>query len=301
MTLDQWHQSGQYFEHNGLRVFSRREGAGDELVLCLHGFPCASFDFSDIWEPLAEHFDLLTFDMIGYGYSSKPARWGYTTFDQVDVLQALLEYLRIKSVHILAHDYGNTITQEMLARDMEGRLGFEIKSICFLNGALFPETHRPIFAQKLLVSPIGALFGRLIPDSVFKKSLAKVFGPSTQPSDRQLNDYLQLFKYNDGKKIAHRLIRYMSERTKYRERWVKPLQRMDQPFRFINGSADPVSGEHLVTRFREVVPDQQDIIELPGVGHFPHLEARHEVVKAYCDFRERTDRATHDINSFPKP
>ena len=48
---------------------------------------------------------------------------------------------------------------------------------------------------------------------------------------------------------------------------------MTQPFLFINGSADPVSGAHLVRRFREVVPDQTNIVELPNIGHFPHLEA----------------------------
>lgn len=261
-------------------------------MLCLHGFPTASYDYHKIWAPLSERFDLLAFDMVGYGFSSKPTDWGYTTFDQVDVLQALVTHLGVSRIHILAHDYGNTITQELLARDREGRLDFEIASICFLNGALFPETHRPILAQKLLISPLGAAFGRLIPDSVFKKNLAKVFGPDTKPTNEELDNYLKLFKHNNGKRIAHRLIRYMTERAKYRERWVPPLQQMTQPFRFINGLADPVSGAHLVERFREVVPDQKDIAELPGIGHFPHLECPHEIVRLYSDFRDVKTRST---------
>lgn len=292
MTLDEWGAGGSYFEHDGLRIFFRREGSGAEPVLCLHGFPAASFDYHKIWRSLSGGFDLLAFDMVGYGFSSKPRDWGYTTFDQVDVLQAFLTHLGITRIHILAHDYGNTITQELLARDAEGRLDFEIASICFLNGALFPETHRPIFAQKLLISPLGVVFGRLIPDSVFKKNLAKVFGPQTQPTNAELDDYLTLFKHNDGKRIAHRLIRYMTERAKYRERWVPPLLQMTQPFRFINGLADPVSGAHLVERFREVVPDQKDIVELPGIGHFPHLECPKEIVPLYTDFRHGKPRST---------
>lgn len=285
MTLDEWRSGGGYFEHDGLRVFYRREGNGPEPVLCLHGFPTASFDYHKIWKSLWDGFDLLAFDMAGYGFSSKPRDWGYTTFDQVDVLQAFVEHLGLTRIHILAHDYGNTITQELLARDAEKRLDFEIASICFLNGALFPETHRPIFAQKLLISPLGAVFGRLIPDSVFKKNLAKVFGQDTKPNNEELDDYLILFKHNEGKRIAHRLIRYMTERAMYRDRWVPPLQHMTQPFRFINGLADPVSGVHLVSRFREVVSDQKDIAELPGIGHFPHLECPKEIVQLYSDFR----------------
>lgn len=285
MTLDEWKQSGEYFDRGGLRVFYHKQGNGGETLLCLHGFPASSFDYQKIWDELTQRFTVIAFDMVGYGFSVKPIEWGYTTFDQADVLESLLKHLGVGRVHILAHDYGNTITQELLARDGEKRLDIEIASICFLNGALFPETHRPIFAQKLLISPFGALFGRLIPNTVFKKNLTKVFGSNTQPSARELDDFLYLFKFNNGKRIAHRLIRYMTERTKYRERWVRPLQNMKIPFRFINGLADPVSGEHLVRRFREIIPDQTDIIELEGIGHFPHLECPDKVLGAYLDFR----------------
>lgn len=283
MNLEEWKRSGTYFEHGTLRVFHHREGSG-ETLLCLHGFPASSFDYHKIWNELTANFNAVAFDMIGYGFSSKPTDWGYTTFDQVDVLEALLKHLGVRKIHILAHDYGNTITQELSAREVEGKLDFEIATICFLNGALFPETHRPVFAQKLLISPIGALFGRLIPDFVFKKNLGKVFGPETKPTGAELEDFLALFKHNDGKRIAHRLIRYMTERAKYRERWFKPLQGLNRPFRFINGLADPVSGEHLVRRFRELVPHETDIIELPGIGHFPHLECPEAVAKAFLRF-----------------
>ena len=285
-SLAEWRSGGSCVDLNGLRIFCRRTGEGSDPVLCLHGFPTASYDYHKVWDALSDDFDLVAFDMVGYGFSSKPTKWGYTTFDQVDILQSLLQKLKIDRVHILAHDYGNTITQELLARELEGRLDFEIVSICFLYGALFPETHRPIFAQKLLISPLGELFGRLIPDRVFMNNLAKVFGPRTKPTNDELSDFVTLFENNHGKRIAHRLIRYMTERPKYRERWVTPLQRIRQPFRFINGLADPVSGEHLVRRFRDLVPGQRDIVELDGIGHFPHLEVPEEVVRQYVEFRK---------------
>ena len=286
MILDEWRGGGAYFADRDLQIFYRRSGSGSEPVLCLHGFPTASFDYHSVWQTLSERFDLLAFDMVGYGFSSKPYNWGYTTFDQVDVLQELIAHLNIPRVHILAHDYGNTITQELLARKGESGLNFDIASICFLNGGLFPETHRPIFAQKLLISWVGAIFGGMIPDGVYKKNLSKVFGPHTQPSDAELDDYLTLFKHNDGKRIAHRLIRYMAERAKYRERWLTALRQMTQPFRFIDGLADPVSGAHLIQRFRELIPDQKDIVELEGIGHFPHLECPDEVLTGYFEFRD---------------
>lgn len=282
-----WKQNGNYFDYDGLRVFYRLTDTSDEVLLCLHGFPTSSHDYHKIWKRLAGKFAVLAFDMIGYGFSAKPLNFDYTTFNQVDVLQALLKHLKIKKIHILAHDYGNTITQELVARAEEKRLNFEIESICLLNGALFPETHRPILAQKILISPIGFLLGRLISDARFKKSLASVFGAETKPTESELNEFLEIFKFNGGRRIAHKLIRYMPERVKYRERWTGALQRMNLPFRFINGSADPVAGTHVVERFRQVVPHQTDIIQLPNIGHFPHFEAPEKVLELFFEFHKK--------------
>lgn len=286
--MQNWKDGGNYFDYENLQIFYRSSKKSDEILLCLHGFPTSSFDYHKIWNKLAEKFAALSFDMVGYGFSSKPIDFDYTTFNQVDVLQGLLEHLNIKKVHILAHDYGNTITQELLARDEESRLNFSIETICFMNGALFPETHRPILAQKILISPFGFLFAKLLNDKRFKESLASVFGVETQPSEQELNDFVTVFKYNDGKRIAHKLIRYMTEREKYRARWVGALERMKQPFRFINGLSDPVSGKHLVERFREVLPHQKDIIELENTGHFPHFEKPEAVLERFFEFHQQT-------------
>lgn len=287
MNLDEWHKSGKQFEYQNKNVFYHLSRPSDEILLCLHGFPTSSFDYRKIWNELTKEFAVLAFDLIGYGFSAKPADFDYSTFSQVDVLQSLLESLGVKKIHILAHDYGNTITQELLARAEENRLNFEIKTICFLNGALFPETHRPILAQKILISPFGFLFARLISDAQFKQSLASIFGQNTQPSGAEMDDFVRAFKFNGGKRVAHKLIRYMSERERYRERWVVALQRMRQPFLFINGLADKVSGRHLVERFREIVPHQKDIIELEDIGHFPHLEAPETVAEKFLEFQRR--------------
>jgi pimeloyl-ACP methyl ester carboxylesterase len=287
MNLTDWKESGKYFEYEGLPIFYHLTERSEEVLLCLHGFPASSFDYHKIWDDLAREFAVLSFDLPGYGFSAKPDDFDYTTFRQTDVLESLLEHLQIRRIHILAHDYGNTITQELLARIEEAPRTFTIETICMLNGALFPETHRPILAQKLLISPLGFLFGRLISDTIFKKNLATVFGAQTQPTAEELADFAALFNFNRGKRIAHKLIRYMSERARFRTRWVGALERMRQPFRMINGLDDRVSGAHLVKRFRELVPHQPDIIELENIGHFPHLEAPAIVVDKFFEFQHK--------------
>lgn len=286
MQAADWKGRGRTLDIAGKEIFVVQQDGGTETLLCLHGFPTSSFDYHKVWNGLSDRSSLIAFDMIGYGFSDKPPEFDYTTAAQADILEEVLKRLGVDSLHVLSHDYGNTIIQEILARREERGLGFEIKSLCFMNGALFPETHRPILAQKLLIGPVGPLFGRLIPDSQFSKSLASVFASGTRPTSDELTNFIALFRYNNGKKIAHKLIQYMRERTVFRERWLEALRSMDFPFRFINGLDDPVSGRHLVKRFRELIPEQKDIIELDGIGHFPHFEAPEAVLKHYQQFRE---------------
>ncbi len=286
-AVEKWKTEGKYFSFKGNKIFYRHETGPAETLLCLHGFPTSSFDYNKIWESLGRQFSLIAFDMIGYGFSDKPRDFNYTTSNQVDILEALISDTGVAKLHILAHDYGNTITQELLARGKERGLNFEIQTVCFMNGALFPETHRPILAQKILISPIGPLFARLIPASKFRASLASVFGPNTQPTEDELDNFMFLFDYNGGRRISHKLIRYMSERTTYRERWVGALADMNQPFRFINGLADPVSGKHLVERFRELFPDRADIIEMEDTGHFPHFEEPELFTEHFLTFHNK--------------
>lgn len=287
MNLSEWRAGGEFFDYKSFPIFYRRTANRRETLLLLHGFPTSSYDYHKIWNALRERFSVISFDMMGYGFSAKPANFDYTTFNQVDVLESLIEHLKIKKLHVLAHDYGNTITLELLARARENRLNFSIETVCFLNGALFPETNRPVLAQKLLLSPLGFLFGRLISDSIFKRNLASIFGKNTQPTREELNDFLQIFKHNDGRRIAHKLVRYMTERRTNRTRWLDSLQNMTQPFRFIDGSDDKVSGAHLIRRFRELVPCQTDIIELEGVGHFPHFEVPEKTLKYFFEFHDK--------------
>jgi pimeloyl-ACP methyl ester carboxylesterase len=80
------------------------------------------------------------------------------------------------------------------------------------------------------------------------------------------------------------LLGYIAERRQFRERWVRALREARMPLALVNGSADPVSGAHMVARFREVVGTQHFIRELPGIGHYPQLEAPQAVLDACEEF-----------------
>jgi pimeloyl-ACP methyl ester carboxylesterase len=113
-----------------------------------------------------------------------------------------------------------------------------------------------------------------------------VFGPATPPSPALTDELWTLLRHNDGHRVLHRVIGYMAERSQHRERWVGALVRTRAPLRLIDGPSDPVSGAHMVARFREVIPDA-DVVELPGIGHYPQIEDPAGVLRAFLAFHER--------------
>ena len=146
MTLDDWRAAGSHFDHDGHRIFYRVAGAptASPALLCIHGFPTASWDWHKVWDAVTARFGcVVTLDMLGFGFSAKPRPYGYTMAEQADIHEALLRRLGIDRTHVLAHDYGDTVAQELLARHEERRAGgIVLESVCFLNGGLFPVAHR---------------------------------------------------------------------------------------------------------------------------------------------------------------
>ena len=292
MTPAAWRASGRVHVHRGQEFFYRdqaREPGASPALLLIHGFPTSSWDWHKVWDALAAKFPrVIAADMMGFGFSSKPADYPYSILDQADLLEGLLAHLGVGQVHVLAHDYGDTVAQELLARQLERGAAArpQIRSCVLLNGGLFPETHRARTIQKLLLTPLGPLLSRLMNRRSFERSFAAIFGASTQPSPAELAQFWELIRHDGGHRIMHKLIRYMPERLLHRARWVGALQKTAVPLRVINGPDDPVSGAHMVARYRELVANP-DVVSLPGIGHYPQTEDPAGVLRAFFEFHAR--------------
>lgn len=287
ISLADWQAAGSFISYRGHSIYTRV--AGDKaapILLLIHGFPTASWDWEAQWETLASHYRVLTLDMIGFGFSAKPARYPYSILDQADLCEHVLAQHNVREYHILAHDYGDTVAQELLARqNSSAQHAHELQSVCFLNGGLFPESHRPLLIQKLLRTPLGPLLARLNSKARFASSMQGIFGAQTQPDNLLIDSFWQLLSLNKGSRILPQLIDYMAERQQYRERWVGALQHTKVPLKLINGTADPISGKHMVVRYQELVP-APNVTKLDHIGHYPQVEAPLAVLQAYLAFRQ---------------
>ena len=284
--LNNWLQRGTWFEHKNNKLYYLAEiDPEHQTIVLIHGFPTSSFDFSPIWPLLKEAgYNLITLDMLGFGFSDKPDHRGYSISAQADLFCELLHILGINKAHILAHDYGVSVAQELLTRQQEATSAIQWQSCCFLNGGLFPETHRALLIQKLLLSPLGKYINRLAGYRSFCKSFSSTFGPATQPSEQELQSFWEIINFNQGKHVFHNLITYILDRREQRDRWLKTLQSSEIPLALINGSVDPVSGSHLVDRYSELGCRLDFCTQLADIGHYPHVEHPSRVANDYLNF-----------------
>lgn len=275
-----WQAGGAWIEWRGQRIFVRERGAGGTLLL-IHGFPTSSLDWHRVEAALAAHFRVISLDLLGFGLSSKPVSFDYSIAAQADLCEAVLARHGVERCRVLAHDYGDTVAQELLARQIEGSSPWQLQQLCLLNGGLFPETHRPRLIQRLLASPLGPLVTRLTTRARFASAMQQICRRAL--GDADLDAMWALIEHDQGRRVMPQLIGYMAERRRQRDRWVGALQQAPVPLRLVNGLDDPISGAHMVARYRELVAPA-DVVELAGVGHYPQLEAPDAVVAAVLEF-----------------
>lgn len=286
--LANYKSKGKYFQFNNLNIFYIHQGNGPNLLI-FHGYPYNGFDFEMILPYLEKNFTILLPDMPGMGFSDKPDHHQYSFHEMANMYTALLSKLNIQNTHILAHDLGNSVVQELLARDLDNKNPFKIKSIAFLNGGLFTDVYKPRVIQILLSKspkPIGRLLSRVMTKSMVSKATSEVFGQQTKPTKELLDVFWEVLNYNNGKSLAYLLGRLVFEKDEHQKRWINAMQKTHIPMCFINGPADPNSGMHMANRYKELIPHSMLYLLPFHIGHWPQIEAPQLVLDSYMDFYE---------------
>ncbi len=229
--------------------------------------------------------------MLGMGFSDKPENHLYSFDEMADLYTTLIKELQITETHILAHDLGNSVVQELLARNEENKNPFKINSIAFLNGGLFTDAYKPRLIQLLLSKspkPIGRILSRLMTKKSVSKATSEVFGINTKPSIVLLQNFWDILNYNNGKSIAYLIGRLVFAKEKHQPRWIGAMQQTKIPMCFINGPADPNSGKHMAERYQQLIPNADVKLLGESIGHWPQIEASIETLTIFTVFLNRT-------------
>src|SRR6185436_8133000 len=117
----------------------------------------------------------------------------------------------------------------------------------------------------------GAILTRFISEREFARNFRRIFGPAHPISDDDLHTHWLAITRHRGNLIYHRLVHHYGDQRRHGERWEHALETTPIPLRIVWGMFDPVSGAPIAQRLKERRKNA-DVVELDGVGHYPHSE-----------------------------
>jgi len=298
VQIYKWEQKGRYItiSENCGDVFVRQWGTKDapayKTLLLLHGFPESSYSYHRVIELLAPAFKrIVLFDFPGFGLSDKLKTYSYSLFDQADTTLTIWQNLGIKGGHLLAHDMGDSVTTELLARSeanlMPGWFSKGLQSITCTNGSMVMEKARLRVTQVLLRKPfIGPMITKLASYRLFHHQVCSASGASDL-SEKDIESMWVLNKYKGGKLLMPKLISYLDERDRFQNtRWLPALAKTNLPVHLSWGAKDEVSRIDIARYLKENYCKQAVLTKLPDAGHFCQLEQPEKWADAILGFYE---------------
>jgi pimeloyl-ACP methyl ester carboxylesterase len=269
-SVEDWLDGGHFVETPVGSVFVRASAGTGPTVLMLHGYPSSSYDYRNVVPHLGDRA-WLTMDFLGFGLSDKPRPHRYSLFEQADLVETVVAAETSGPVVLVAHDMGTSVATELLARDIEGRLGFDLRAAVLTNGSVILEraSLRPM--QKVLRGPLGPLAARLANRRTFRTGFGELFSAGHPLSDEEAEAQWALLSRDGGHRISHLTISYLDERVRHASRWHGAVRNWPKPLSFLWALEDPVATVNVLAGLRELRPAAK-VVELPGVGHYPQVE-----------------------------
>jgi pimeloyl-ACP methyl ester carboxylesterase len=253
-----------------------RTGAEPPLLV-LHGYPTSSIDFAAVLGTLATERRVVLLDYPGFGLSSKPDR-PYSIFGMADTVGAVVASLGIDEVDLLTHDLGDSVGGELLARSIDGDLGFGVRRRVITNGSIYMHLVQLSDGQKLLESlPDEAIAPELAPDvDAVERALIGTLAPkgkdASRPDPMHVRAAAVLVVHEGGNRLLARQIRYLGERRMNQDRWTGAIEKHPAPLSIVWGDLDPIAVWPMTDELLSKRPDAKRT-RLEGVGHYPMVEA----------------------------
>lgn len=287
----------RYVNLHGDQVAYREAGSG-EVVLLIHGMAGSSESWGSVFSSLARTHRVVAPDLLGHGRSDKP-RGDYSLGAFAAGLRDLLDQLDISQATIVGHSLGGGVAMQFLYQHPD----YCRRLVLVSSGGLGPDVG---WILRMLSAPgVELAFPFIAPPPVIGvgKALRAGLGAMGLSSPRTAELWRAYSSFAD-RPTRQAFVRTLRSVVDYRGQSVSALTRLrvrcEVPTLLIWGDKDqiiPVEHGHEALAAR--VGSRLEV--LPGVGHFPQIEAPAEVVRIIGDFLAEpgtsTEHAASELNA----
>ncbi len=253
----------------GLDFHVAEAGEGDDVVLCLHGWPQHWYEWRHLMPALAgAGHRVLAMDLRGFGWSDAPPR-GYEKENMADDVLAVLDELGLERVKLVGHDWGGWIGFLLALKAphrFERYLALNILHPWVRLRDMAPHLWR-FWYQWMILSPgVGYRLhrsGRFIPRVlVGGSSLEEVWDDETVQA---ISDTLTRPDYARAGVQMYRVFNLREVRPIMRGRYLK--SRLTVPTLLLFGEDDFALKADLIDGY-EKHADEMRVERVAGCGHF---------------------------------
>jgi len=253
----------------GLDFHVAEAGSGDDVVLCLHGWPQHWYEWRHLMPALADRHRVLALDLRGFGWSDAP-RDGYEKENLATDVLAVLDELGIERVKLVGHDWGAWIGFLLCLRApqrFQSYLALNILPPWTTARAMAPHLWRFWYQWLILAPGIGyrlhrsgafvpkVLVGASTSREAWDDETLRIFGDRfTEPARaRAAVQMYRVFNLRETLPIV---------RGRYAEK------RLTVPTRMLFGTDDKALRPDVLAGYERHAEDMQ-VEFLEGCGHFP--------------------------------
>lgn len=269
-----WKNKGALVPVYNKNIFTIDTGGNHEnCIVILHGYLSSSYDYHKVIPELSKNNRVIIHDLIGFGLSDKLENKYFTIIDQTDYVLELWDILGLNSFTLIAHDYGNLITQEILARKNHATTNIDIKNILFCNGSV-PVNHSNYLDLHTLYKEDDSkkMVSMLTSFGIYKKVMREFFYDENKITEEELYEMWTLLEYNNGREIINFIYNYVKERKIFWNRWTNALKDTAVPIDLIWGKEKNIKEDYF-TNLEEAKNANYNIYWIEKSGHFPMLES----------------------------
>jgi pimeloyl-ACP methyl ester carboxylesterase len=251
----------------GIEFHYAEAGSGEEVVLCLHGWPQHWYEWRHLLPALADRHRVLALDLRGFGWSQAPGD-GYEKENLADDVLAVLDELGIERVKLVGHDWGGWIGFLLALRQPERIERFLALSILPPWTGLKemgPHAWRLWYQWVILTPELGYRLhtsGKFVPKVLVGSSARR------EPWDQEtIHAFSDNYTQPERARAAVQMYRVFNTREvpaivggRYRD------AHLFVPTRLLMGEKDPLPHQAIKGFERRATDMELELI--PGCGHF---------------------------------
>jgi pimeloyl-ACP methyl ester carboxylesterase len=261
---------------NGVDLYYEVHGTSGDPIVLIHGSWVDHHDWDPVVPGFSQALEVVVYDRRGHGQSTPRPR-PHPVRDDAEDLAALLESINIFPAHVVAHSYGGAVALRLAIDRPE-----MVRSLAI---------HEPPFLGLLASDPASATEGEaLIAEARELQRLVRIGQP-----ELAAQKFMDVFSPQPGtwKRLPLAVQRsFLQGADVWAEEFDDPeaflpdraaCRELMIPTLLTDGSESPPFVHRITRDLGELLRNSQ-VLEIPDVGHVPHLVRPHQYVGLLASF-----------------